>query len=174
MYNVHNYDLVGYIRKFCQISSDADDIAQNTWLKLLNGMDDYDESKPFKPYLVGVARHAMYSYYRDLKRGRNESRLWKSDFIEYNRPEYWKYSTAPPVESESDRLTKYAVAVTLRKLTWQQRRRFRKHYWRGYTYKEICEEEGLVSIAAFMHRARKQFAKYHAEGSGTRLDSKPN
>lgn len=161
MYNAHNYDLVGYLRKYCQIPSDADDIAQEVWLKLLKGMDGYDESQPFKPYLMGTARHAMHSFYRNLKRGRSDTRAWKADFIAYNRPEYWKYSTEHKTELESDRLTKYSVAVTLRKMTWQQRRRLRKHYWRGYTYADICAEEGLVSIAAFMHNARKKFKAYY-------------
>jgi RNA polymerase sigma factor (sigma-70 family) len=161
MFREHNHDLVGYLRVNCQIATDAEDVAQNTWVRVLNKMDGYDYSRPFKPYLFGTADHAMYSFYRSLKRGKNKDRMWKSDFLEYNRPEYWTYISPFKKQSDSDRLTRYRVATTLRKMTWMQRRRFRKHYWRGYTYKEICAEEGLVSIAAQMHGARKKFANLY-------------
>ena len=174
MFNVHNYDLVGYLRVQCRFPHDAEDVAQDTWIRVIEGSADYDDSRPFKPYLFGAANNAMASFYRNLKRGKNKDRTWKEDFLAYNRPEYWTYISPHKEKPESSKLTKYAVAVTLRKLTWKQRMRFRKHYWRGYTYQDICDEEGVTNIASSMYDARKKFKKLYAGGSGTRLASKTN
>lgn len=163
LFDEHNYDLVGYLRTYCKLPSDAEDVAQETWIRIWQKSDTYDPLRPFKPYLLGAARFAAVDHSRKRKKGRSETKAWREDFIALNRPEYLRYSTEDIEPQPVPRITRKRVHTALRKLNGLQRVRIRKKYWRGYTVAEIAAEEGKKSIYTSMWQANKQFAQYYGE-----------
>ena len=46
--------LYGLCRKLCTSPCDADDLYQDTWLRVLKSMGRYDASRPFEPWLTRI------------------------------------------------------------------------------------------------------------------------
>lgn len=50
----HGKRLYGLCMTLCKNSSDADDLYQETWLKVVSNISRYDTSKPFEPWLTRI------------------------------------------------------------------------------------------------------------------------
>lgn len=66
--------LYGFCCTLCANSIDADDLYQETWLRLVTNLHRYDTSKPFEPYLTGICVNA----YRDVLRRKKRSPIFDS------------------------------------------------------------------------------------------------
>ena len=60
--------LYGLCRSLCSTREDADDLYQDTWLKVLKCLDLYDPSRPFEPWLTRICVNTYRSRLRRLAR----------------------------------------------------------------------------------------------------------
>jgi RNA polymerase sigma-70 factor (ECF subfamily) len=58
LYRRHSARVYGYLRKLAGSPAEADDLLQQTFLRLHRGRDRYDDALPFLPWLFAIARHA--------------------------------------------------------------------------------------------------------------------
>lgn len=60
--------LYGLCRSLCPLREDADDLYQDTWLKALKSLDQYDPTRPFEPWLTRICVNTYRSRLRRLAR----------------------------------------------------------------------------------------------------------
>ncbi len=67
--NEHGKRLYGLCRTLCANPCDADDLYQETWLRVLKNLSQYDESRAFEPWLtklcVNLYRNSLRRYDRN-------------------------------------------------------------------------------------------------------------
>jgi RNA polymerase sigma-70 factor len=64
----HSEMLRAYLSAVCFDPSARDDIFQETWLTAWRRLDDYDKSRPFGPWLRGIAARVMLAQRRQHRR----------------------------------------------------------------------------------------------------------
>lgn len=65
--DMYGDNLFGYIFNMTRNQSLAEDIYQDVWLKVLKNLNSYNESKPFTPWLITVAKNTIYDQSRKEK-----------------------------------------------------------------------------------------------------------
>jgi RNA polymerase sigma-70 factor (ECF subfamily) len=70
--NQYGKKLYGLCRTLCTNSYDADDLYQDTWLKVVKNIDKYDNSKEFEPWLTRICVNT----YRNKLRRLNTSPIY--------------------------------------------------------------------------------------------------
>ena len=68
----HGKRLYGLCMTLCKNTSDADDLYQSTWLKVISHIDKYDTAKPFDPWLTRIC----VNIYRNNVRRISHSPFW--------------------------------------------------------------------------------------------------
>ncbi len=93
--------LYGLCRYLCANPSDADDLYQDTWLRVLKYISRYDPSRAFEPWLTGIC---VNTYRSALRRAARHPLLsFSADGIAAPEPEKEDYS---PLHAAIDRLPK--------------------------------------------------------------------
>jgi RNA polymerase sigma-70 factor (ECF subfamily) len=64
--NRYQNRLFRYLLRFTGNSASAEDLFQQTWLKVLTGIHRYDERRPFEPWLFSVARNLAIDHLRKV------------------------------------------------------------------------------------------------------------
>lgn len=59
--------LLSYVRSMVIHLEDAEDIVQQVGVTAAERFDTYDPSRPFKPWVIGIARNLVLEYYRSTK-----------------------------------------------------------------------------------------------------------
>uniref|UniRef100_A0A7C2K364 Sigma-70 family RNA polymerase sigma factor n=1 Tax=Schlesneria paludicola TaxID=360056 RepID=A0A7C2K364_9PLAN len=72
--------LTAYIRSVVRDAASADDIFQDTMLTAWRRLGDYDKSRPFGPWLRGIAAKTMLAWRRQRARG---AQLCEEDILEH-------------------------------------------------------------------------------------------
>ncbi len=139
--------LYGLCIKLCGGKSDADDLYQETWLKVYCKLEKYDDSQPFEHWLTAICVNC----YRDSLRRRRFERL----IIDFpSNPEKDSVINAIPAEDSTEN-TELWEAV--RRLPEKYRTVIILHYFRGYDVKELSAilqtPEGTVKYR--LYRARE-------------------
>ena len=140
--------LFGLCIKLCGNKFDADDLYQETWLRVCAKSDKYDHSQPFEPWLTAVCVNA----YRDILRRKKFERLIAFFDDEESRD---KAINSVAAEDNSDENSELWEAV--RRLPEKYRTVIILHYFRGYDVKELAfilkAPEGTVKYR--LHKARE-------------------
>ena len=66
LYRRHSGRVYGYLRKLCRLPGEAEDLLQQTFLKVHHRRDRYDDTMPFLPWLFAIARNAAIDAKRKL------------------------------------------------------------------------------------------------------------
>lgn len=119
-----------YVASLIRDQSAVRDIVQNTSLALLRKFSEYDESRPFLPWALGIAKFEVLSRKRDLARNRM---ICDTEFVEqYTR--VWAY-VAPCVSDESTALRHCVAELNARSRTIVKLR-----YTEGQTSEKIANQ----------------------------------
>jgi RNA polymerase sigma-70 factor (ECF subfamily) len=62
--NRYQNRLFRYLVRFTGNTAHAEDLFQQTWLKVMTGIHRYDERRPFEPWLFSIARHLAIDHLR--------------------------------------------------------------------------------------------------------------
>lgn len=68
LYNLHYRSLCYYAERLTHSKEEAEDIAVDCFIKLLNKKDDFDNLTDIKAFLYTATRNACFDYYRKEKR----------------------------------------------------------------------------------------------------------
>lgn len=63
----HRDRVFSFLLRFVGADSDAEDVAQEAFVKAFTRLDSYDESRPFLSWLFGIAHHAALDHLRARK-----------------------------------------------------------------------------------------------------------
>lgn len=65
--------LINFAYRFLHSQSEAEDLAQEVFLRVYRGKDRYDDRRPFKPWLFSIAGRLLSNRLRDIKRHRESA-----------------------------------------------------------------------------------------------------
>ena len=133
----------------------AEDLTQETFIKVLGGLKDFNNEKKLAPWIFRIAHNTCMDYYR-LRR----MNLELIDNVicydkESNSPEY----------SILNKEKQNVLNEVLFKMSQRYRRAILLRDYNNLTYKEIATALKLNEMAVknMIHRARKQFKKAYLE-----------
>lgn len=123
------------------------DILQNTSLALLHKFSEYDPSRPFLPWALGVAKFEILGYRRDAARDRL---LCDSEFLEHYT-QTWA-QVAPRINDESS-----ALRDCVSELKGRPRAIITLRYAEGQTSETIAAELKLsaANVRTILKRVRE-------------------
>jgi RNA polymerase sigma-70 factor (ECF subfamily) len=139
--------LVRFLASFSGNTSDAEDLAQETFLRAFRSLSRYDPRKPFLTWLFVIARRLAINFKRNRSR-RGESPLFEGE------TELPGNECATP--SDSDSLWSSASKL----LSPDAFRALRLHYGENMPVKEIAEVLGKTTTGTkvLLFRARRSLA----------------
>jgi len=130
---------------------EAEDAAQETFLRSYSQLHRYDPSRPFKTWLFAIASHHC------VDRLRKRRLKWLSlDDELLAEGELWRSTTAGPEEVVLDHERRDEVTALLARLAPHDRSVIVLRYWSGLSYAEIADVLGATvsSVKSRLHRAR--------------------
>ena len=75
---IHQSRIRSYLGRFVRDRDVVDDLAQETFLSTYQSLSTYREEVPFRMWMLGIARHRVLRYLRELQRRRaHESALFR-------------------------------------------------------------------------------------------------
>jgi RNA polymerase sigma-70 factor (ECF subfamily) len=130
---------------------EAEDAAQETFLRSYSQLHRYDPSRSFKTWLFAIASHHC------VDRLRKRRLKWLSlDDELLAEGELWRSATAGPEEVVLDHERRDEVTALLARLAPHDRSVIVLRYWSGLSYAEIADVLGATvsSVKSRLHRAR--------------------
>lgn len=136
---------------------EAEDAAQESFLRAYKGIQRYDESRPFSTWLLSIAAH----YCIDLMRKRRFTVLSYDEIPQLDPPDSAPGPESKLILGESQR----RVQALLAKLAPADRAAVVMRYWYDLSYEEIGEALSMTvsAVKSRLHRARKELAEAWTE-----------
>jgi RNA polymerase sigma-70 factor (ECF subfamily) len=134
-------------------AEDAEDAAQETFLKAYKAIKRYDLNRSFSTWLLSIAAH----YCIDQIRKRRYKIVSVEDLPVPDLPD-----PSPGLETGLDRREEqHRVRAVLNVLEPTDRAAVVMYYWYDFSYKEICQALSLSmsAVKSRLHRARRAMAK---------------
>lgn len=151
----HRDRVFGFAWRMLGDREPALDAAQETFVKAWAGLERFDRTRPFEPWLFAIATNVCTDM---LRRRRPELTL---DAEGADDP------PAPEADSPGSALEDADLARALRALSEIERTTVLLKHVRGFTYEEIAQITGLPigTLKSHAHRGRRRLAELLA-GSG--------
>jgi RNA polymerase sigma-70 factor, ECF subfamily len=136
---------------------EAEDAAQETFLRAFNNIRHYDENRPFSTWLLSIAAHYCIDQIR--KRRMNILSLDETVFLDPPDGAPGPETALSTVEEQK------RVRVVLEKLVPQDRVAVIMLYWYDFSYEEIAEALSMTvsAVKSRLHRARQTMAQTWSE-----------
>ena len=130
---------------------EAEDAAQETFLRAYSQVHRYDSTRPFRTWLFAIASHHC------VDRLRKRRLKWLSlDDELLAEGELWRSTTPDPEEVALDHERRDEITALLALLAPKDRSVIVLHYWSGLSYAEIADVLGATvsAVKSRLHRAR--------------------
>ena len=139
-------------------AADADDAAQETFVRLFRSLPSYDPSRPFAPWLRKIAWNTSLSLYRDARAG--VPRVPESEAPEAPDP------SPDPEEAAERKQETERVAGAMAGLPPELRTVLVLRAVEGLSYAEIAESTGVPAgtVMSRLSRAREKLAALLGKG----------
>lgn len=133
-------------------SAEAEDAAQETFLRAFRSLRRYDDKRPFGTWLLSIAAH----YCIDKLRKQRMSIISTDDIEAYQLPDHLPGPEIALAQNEEQRM----VQALLQELNPIERAAVVMYYWYDYSYAEIGEALSLTesAVKSRLHRARRAMA----------------
>jgi RNA polymerase sigma-70 factor (ECF subfamily) len=144
---------------------DADDLIQDTFLKVYMNLERYNPAYTFGQWLFTIARNTFIDYLR--KRQDN----LPIDNVGKRQTNHSPQSSLPtPEESIINSQQKAQLDTYLEQMRPRYRRLIELRFFRDYSYEEIASELAipLGTVKTQLHRAREQLCTFITEKSDIR------
>jgi RNA polymerase sigma-70 factor (ECF subfamily) len=139
-------------------AQDAEDAAQETFLRAYKSLKRYDPERPFSTWLLSIAAH----YCIDQIRKRKVNLVSIEELPIPDLPE-----SSPGIETSLGRKEEQArIRSVLGILDPTDRAAIVMYYWYDFSYEEICQALSLTTSAlkSRMHRSRRAMAEEWLRG----------
>lgn len=135
LYNNYSGALFGVINKIIQSDDDANDLLQDTFLKIWRNIDNYDPSKG-----------SIFTWMMNIARNLSIDRVRSADFRDSSQNISMEQNIIYQVDSEHQTVMD-VDSIGLRKVVDTLRPEYRQLielvYYKGYTQAEVSEEYGI-------------------------------
>jgi RNA polymerase sigma-70 factor (ECF subfamily) len=133
---------------------DADDVVQETFIRVFRNLSRYDTAQPLYPWMRRIALNVALSYYQRAKRRAAIS----LDHVQQGAP---KSQTANPAEEIAHEELSEQLRIALEALPTDQRAVFQLRVQDELSYEEIAEALGIRigTVMSRLNRARSKLRK---------------
>jgi RNA polymerase sigma-70 factor (ECF subfamily) len=140
--------LYWHIRHMVLIHDDADDVLQNTWMKVHRNIDNFNEKSELFTWLYRIATNESINLINQKKRRYASAEMYKDEI---------KVALHADPYFEGDEIELHLQAA-IAELTDKQREVFILKYYDAKSYKEISELTGISvgGLKAQYHHATKK------------------
>ena len=140
-----------FVRMSIHNRHDAEDLLQDVAKEAARSFSNYDPAKPFIAWLIGIARHLMYDYYR--KNSRASTHLLSEEIMDTLVAAH-----ILAADQVDERIT--ALRHCMDRLTDRQRDLLKMRYEVGLNPESISKRTGasVTSINQLFYRIRKALA----------------
>lgn len=145
-----------YLQRLGGNTGDADDLLQETFIKVFLNLDKYDTAFTFGQWAYTIARNTFI----DHKRRRRDD--LSIDILPGNGGQITPVAQeATPEERFINRQQRIQMQIDLQKMTPRYRKLIELRFFREYSYEEIAAELKLPlgTVKTQIHRAREQLCK---------------
>lgn len=149
LFERHSQRLFGFLRGLVGSASLAEDLVQETFLRILRHRRSYRSGRAFLPWLLRIARNAAWAH---LKR---RARMPSAEL-----PEVADAGSLEQRQLERERANRLTRA--LRRLPDQEREVLLLSYFEGLRHREIAELVGSTpgAVKLRVHRAKKTLRRH--------------
>lgn len=145
--------LYGYARRLTGNDADAEDMAQETFVRLYANLSKLTLDQPLKPWLYFVCTNLC----RNLAKRKKSipfAELEQPDAGDENFAESIQSDEPSPAEEYGNTLAASHVRAAIQKLPWKYHVVITLFYWDGLSYEEIAEVLSLPLNTVRTHLAR--------------------
>ena len=152
LYNECNKDVAAYVRAHRLSCDEAEDLIQETWLKVNSHMHQLDEESKFKPWIMRIAHNVIRRYYRD-----NSRRRAREEAVGESLQSHPANGRQVAIAKQR-RLT---TASVLSSLPAHISLLLRMRYWDGLTYQQVADltNQPLGTVITRTHRGLRATKK---------------
>jgi RNA polymerase sigma-70 factor (ECF subfamily) len=135
--------------KLCRNHSDAEDLYQETWCKVVDKIHQYDKSKPFQPWLFTVCINTYRNAYKKAR---------KMPIAQFNSNEEMEYAINNAVNPKSAFDEEHdLIKQVIDSLDEKHRTAVILHYFGDYSIEQLASIIGVPqgTVKSRLHKARK-------------------
>lgn len=161
LFNRYRSSLVEYVRSKCGSAEDADDIIQETFVKVWFNIHRYNSAYTFGQWIYTIANNTFIDY---MRKRRDDLSI---DSLRGTRDTLAGASSTPTPEDNYINLQRRsALERYLSRMTPQYKTLIELRFFNEYSYDEIAEKLGipLGTVKTQIHRAREQLCRFIAAG----------
>lgn len=156
-----------YLNRYLGDRHLAEDVFQDTFLRLARAAAEYDPRRPFRPWLYTIAANLA----RDLLRQRKAHRtvaLLDAPIPEYGKRSRYVHDAEQPVVAAAKAEEARAVRDGVASLAPDFQQVVRLHFFDGLKYREVAQELAIPvgTVKSRIHSARRQLKTYWLERFG--------
>ena len=136
-----------FIHSRVQNRTDAEDLAQQTFIAAFRGLDKFDTNQSFEAWLIGIAKNRVLMHFRTLSRRKSAHDKFREECLTRIEPE---------LEKSGDRFNSERIAALMdcvERLPERMRRVIRARL-RGEAGERIAKALGLTRGAIYMINLR--------------------
>lgn len=133
-------DVATFIKAFIRNSEDANDVLQQVAMKIVRKFDKYDQTRPFSPWVIAVAKREVFTY---LRRQSADRHVFDDDLV---------HRIADVIEQRigDDDLYESALRDCVEKSDPRGQRVLDLHYGKGVKTATIAEDMSMTPGAVRM------------------------
>ncbi len=150
----HQGLVLGVVARMLGHRGDAEDIAQEVFVRAWKSASRYKPSAKFTTWLLTIARNLVFNAVRDNRRhARNVSMDDEETVCQWPDP-----ATRTPAQEHADKELREAVDAAIEALPPQQRMALILRRYDGLAYEEIAEvlKTSVPSVKSLLFRAREE------------------
>ncbi|KKP88208.1 MAG: RNA polymerase, sigma-24 subunit, ECF subfamily [Berkelbacteria bacterium GW2011_GWA2_35_9] len=141
--------IYNFIFRMVQRKEDAEDLTQETFLKIYKNIKKYNPEYKFTTWIFTIAQRTVYDF---LRKKRKTKELYIID--DKDNP----FETPDKSSAYNNRDYIIDISRSLQKLDYNYKSVLWLHYWEGLSYKEIGATMRLPinTVKTYLHRAKEK------------------
>lgn len=158
LFDRYSSHVINFVYRFLGSREEAEDLAQEVFLRVYRAQNRYDASRPFRPWLFAIASRLVSNRLRDRKRHPLAS-LDQQAEGESGEPLSWQFPDPPPTRP-AESLDKRDLALTVQnvldRLPETQRMAVLLARFEEMSYEDIAQSLGtsVSAVKSLIFRAR--------------------
>ena len=134
---IYYADIYSYLRRLCGGEADAEDLTQQTFLKVWSSLDSFAGRSKFSTWLYRIAHNTYIDFQRrNAGSARDRSDQWWAEYIDKN---------PGPLANVAERQLARRLYETVDQLDEDKRNIVHLHYYQGLSIRETAKVLGIAT-----------------------------